>query len=145
MSADLQIAGIAGIAKIENRKRKRTGDRRDRVIGKSKPTTEARRKPKSLTTKGTKEHKGGGVESRSFSKKAFVNGAPLRCATISTPPREAHVGDPGPAAQGRIFFLAYPALTPSARKRAFGPRWANLSSRLRRFIIGCHDSIAYLV
>jgi hypothetical protein len=36
---------------------------------------------------------------------------------------------PGPAAQGRICSLAYPALTPSARKR-LGPRWANLSSRL---------------
>jgi hypothetical protein len=29
--------------------------------------------------------------------------APLCCARISTPPREARVGDPGPAAQGIIF------------------------------------------
>jgi hypothetical protein len=47
----------------------------------------------------------------------------LRCAARNPPPHRAKNGlggDPGLRQQGRISSLAYPALTPSARKRASG-------------------------
>ena len=39
----------------------------------------------------------------------------------------------GPSASGRIIYSRYPAFTPAARVARLGPRWANLSSRLRRW------------
>jgi hypothetical protein len=49
--------------------------------------------------------------------------APLRCAT-------------GLRQQGIILLPFYPALTPSARKRALGPCWANLATRLTALSVG---------
>ena len=40
------------------------------------------------------------------SQQAKTGRAGSSCARISTPPREARVGDPGPAAQGNIFSCA---------------------------------------
>src|SRR5216684_145860 len=41
-----------------------------------------------------------------------------------------------PAAQGIILLSLYPALTPSARKRASGPCWANFATRLTALSVG---------
>jgi hypothetical protein len=42
----------------------------------------------------------------------------------------------GPAAQGIVFCLLYPALTPSARKRASGACWAIFATRLAALSVG---------
>ena len=51
--------------------------------------------------------------------------------------KAAHAGDPGACGSKELILLPfYPALTPSARKRALGPCWANLATRLTALSVG---------